>query len=163
MLVTDKYVFFYTSKFSQWYKRDFVVANVKYNCAEQFMMHQKALLFCDLETAEKIMATDDPQEHQDLGRIVKNFNAEIWDAACRDIVFEGNYAKFTQHEDLKELLLSYGKRSFVEASKKDKRWGIGMYSNTPGVEDPANWLGTNWLGEELTKVRDVILEEDENK
>lgn len=136
--------------------RDFIVDGVTYNCAEQYMMQQKALLFGDKVIAEEIMKAAHPSTQQDLGRKASPFDGALWDANCKEIVFKGNLAKFSQHEDLKELLLSYGDRTFVEASKKDKIWGIGMYSSDPGVEDPANWLGTNFLGEVVTRVRDEL-------
>ena len=40
----ERYTFFFTaaSPFSQWHPCEFTVDGVKYTCAEQFMMHQKA-------------------------------------------------------------------------------------------------------------------------
>ena len=40
----EKYTLFFTgeSPFSQWYMGDFTVDGYTYNCAEQYMMHQKA-------------------------------------------------------------------------------------------------------------------------
>jgi hypothetical protein len=40
----EDYTFFWKSEspFSQWYKSKFTVDDILYNCAEQFMMHQKA-------------------------------------------------------------------------------------------------------------------------
>ena len=37
---------------SNWYKSDFILYNNKYSSIEQYMMHQKALLFDDVKTAE---------------------------------------------------------------------------------------------------------------
>ena len=39
-----KYTFFWRSesKFSQWHPAEFEIDEIKYNCAEQYMMHQKA-------------------------------------------------------------------------------------------------------------------------
>jgi predicted NAD-dependent protein-ADP-ribosyltransferase YbiA (DUF1768 family) len=48
--------------------------------------------------------------------------------------------------------LGNGKRAYVEASPFDKIWGIGMKEYDKGVENPTNWKGTNWLGEELTRL-----------
>ena len=41
---TEKFFFFWKSKspFSQWHKADFVVDDVEFNCAEQYMMYRKA-------------------------------------------------------------------------------------------------------------------------
>ena len=40
----EKYTFFYTtsSPFSQFHPAEFTVDGITYNCAEQYMMHQKA-------------------------------------------------------------------------------------------------------------------------
>ena len=40
----EKFTFFFRtdSPFSQWHPAEFEVEGVAYNCAEQFMMHQKA-------------------------------------------------------------------------------------------------------------------------
>ncbi len=40
----QKFTFFWRSEspFSQWHKSTFYVDGIKYNCAEQYMMHQKA-------------------------------------------------------------------------------------------------------------------------
>jgi ribA/ribD-fused uncharacterized protein len=154
MTITDKYVFFYGSEFSQWYKRDMTMDGRIYNCAEQYMMHRKALLFEDFEVARMIMTTKHPSDQKALGRQVKNFNKEQWDAVVRDIVYQANLAKFVQHDDLKTLLIDLGKdRKFVEASPYDTIWGIGLSEKDPLIMNPVNWKGTNWLGETLDRVR----------
>ena len=40
----EKFFFFWKSQspFSQWHKAEFVVDDVEFNCAEQFMMYRKA-------------------------------------------------------------------------------------------------------------------------
>ena len=46
---------------------------------------------------------DDPQWV--VSRLkVKNFDADVWSAKCRAVVYKGNLAKFTQNEDLKKYL-----------------------------------------------------------
>ncbi len=77
-------VFFYGVKnvngeFSNHYVREFVVNGNKFRCVEQYMMAQKALIFRDFETFNKIMNSKNPAEMKHLGREVKNFNAEKWD------------------------------------------------------------------------------------
>ena len=41
---TEKFTFFFgnSSPFSQWHPAKFTVDGTEYNCAEQYMMHQKA-------------------------------------------------------------------------------------------------------------------------
>jgi ribA/ribD-fused uncharacterized protein len=159
MKITDKYVFFWNGIYSQWFMRDIIVDDVKYNCCEQYMMACKAQLFDDVESYKMIMYADNPKDQKALGRRVKGFSSIIWDQECKQIVFESNFAKFTQHPDLKTQLLDTGNRILVEASPYDTIWGIGMSETDHGVEDPKNWKGTNWLGIEITKVKESIMNE----
>jgi ribA/ribD-fused uncharacterized protein len=162
MTITDKYVFFWDGIYSQWYPEDMQIDGTFYNCCEQYMMEQKALLFGDKETAKKIMKTSSPAEQKALGRSVKNFNRDIWDQHCMSIVIKGNYGKFAQPGMLRKDLIHTGNRIIVEASPYDKIWGIGMEENDPGIEDPANWKGLNLLGHAIMTVRSLIIFESYN-
>lgn len=154
---TGKYVLFLTSEFSQWYPSDFVSKEGQtFHYAEQYMMYQKAMLFGDAETAEKILKAETPDEQKQLGRLVKNFDKEIWDQHARDIVYQGNYYKFTQNPHLWNVLERTGKKELVEAAHYDPVWGIGLKADDPLAADKANWKGKNWLGETLTKLRDDL-------
>jgi ribA/ribD-fused uncharacterized protein len=153
MRTTDKYVFFWNGIYSQWEFTPFNLDGYEYKTAEQYMMHQKALFFGDEDIAEKIMATDRPDEQKALGRKVKNFNADEWSKVCLGIVYKGNYAKFTQNEELKKELMETGDRILVEASPYDRIWGIGMGEHYEGIEDPMNWNGQNLLGWAIMMVR----------
>jgi ribA/ribD-fused uncharacterized protein len=149
----NKYKFFYNGIFSQWHKSSFEIDNIQYNCAEQYMMHQKAMLFGDFEIAEKIMNEEHPRDQKALGRKVKNFDVNVWNEKAKDIVYKGNYAKFKKDPLLLSALLETS-GTLVEASPYDCVWGIGLSMNDERIHDPKNWLGTNWLGEVLTKLRD---------
>lgn len=159
MKITNKHVFFWGGIYSQWYLRDIVIDNITYNCCEQYMMHQKALLFGDIYTAQEILEEKVPALQKKLGRKVINFDVNKWNSVAKDIVLKGNIAKFTQHKDLYHSILSTGDRILVEASPLDKIWGIGMDKDEYGVDNPENWRGTNWLGDVLTKVKKIIKEE----
>lgn len=149
----NKYTFFWSGPFSQWYKSDMVIDGVKFNCCEQYMMYRKALLFDDKEAITKIMKADDPYKQKRLGREVKNFNQKEWDEIARDVVYKANYAKFTQNEALKWKLINTFGTILVEASPFDKIWGIGLDEETASKTPEDEWPGTNWLGIEITKVR----------
>lgn len=58
---------------SNWYLSEFTVDSVTFSSMEQYMMYEKALLFQDQETAEKILQTDNVAEIKALGRSVKHF------------------------------------------------------------------------------------------
>lgn len=50
------------------------------------MMYQKAIVFKDTITAEKILDTKDPRQMQKLGRSVKGFQGWKWDEVKDEIV-----------------------------------------------------------------------------
>ncbi|MBQ5453396.1 MAG: NADAR family protein [Bacteroidales bacterium] len=141
---------------SQWYDCEFYVSGKKYFTAEQYMMASKALLFNDLEIYGKIFEAKTPQEFKNLGKLVKNYDSNTWNAHKDRIVIEGNIAKFSQNPDLKNFLLSTGDKILAEASPVDKIWGIGLPEDDVRVLDPANWQGENHLGNALMKVREML-------
>ena len=145
--------------FSQWYDRGFVIDGIQYKCAEQYMMAQKARVFGDDEIFELILKSDDPKDIKALGRKVKGFNSDLWNENKFRIVLEGNYAKFSQNEDLRDFLMSTNDKILVEASPYDKIWGIGMRESEDGVNNPKNWKGTNLLGFAIMQVRDMLMKE----
>ncbi len=123
-----KYLFFWGHKkelniskscLSQWYDAPFKINNIVYKMAEHYMMSEKALLFCDQEIYQKIIQANHPSEAKKLGRIVKNFDQEIWRNNRSNIVIKGNLAKFSQNTDLKEFLMKTGDRVLVEPSPRD--------------------------------------------
>lgn len=146
------------SCFSQWYACEFEVDGQKYHTAEQFMMAQKALLFGDHATYEKIMAADNPKDYKALGRLVKNFIPTVWDENKLQIVVKGNIAKFSQNEAIREFLLGTGDKVLVEASPYDEIWGVKLGMNDPKIQDPNNWRGENLLGCALMETRDILRE-----
>jgi hypothetical protein len=144
------------SPFSQWHPCDYQHNGVIYKCAEQGMMHGKALLFGDDEIAKKILATQDPRQIKALGRQVRFFIPEVWRQHCEQIVYENSIAKFTQNPCLLEVLLSTKGSLLVEASPYDAIWGIGL-SEKQALRVPSDkWPGSNLLGRILTRVRDEI-------
>lgn len=141
---------------SQWWSCNFSVDGVVYSCAEQYMMAEKARMFHDKEMLNMIMQAAHPKEMKAYGRAVQNFNQQQWDAACYQLVRKGNMAKFSQNPELYDYLMSTGKRILVEASPRDRIWGIGMGKSNPDAENPLKWRGKNLLGFALTEVRDSL-------
>ncbi len=149
--------------FSQWWLSLFVVEGIEYKTAEHWMMAQKARLFADTTTFEKILQCKSPAEAKKLGRQVKNYVDEVWLENRFDIVKEGNFHKFNQHEDIKIFLLNTNKRIIVEASPVDAIWGIGLAPDDPMANNPLNWKGLNLLGFALMEVRDELIEKVKSK
>ncbi len=147
---------------SQWYPAGFSVDGVYYATAEHYMMAEKARLF-DASKVEQIINAKSPGEAKALGREVENFNEDIWEEASFDIVVKGNLAKFSQNKEIKEFLLASKNRILVEASPKDKIWGIGLLATDELAEQPLKWKGTNKLGFALMQVREKILKDEQCK
>src|SRR6185437_16519920 len=108
---TDRFVFFWRGWPSQWIKGTFVVDGVTYNCCEQYMMAEKARVFCDDAALAMILKTSDPREQQALGRRVRDFDLRIWDRVCRGIVYSGNLARFSQNKTIAAALLATGEKT----------------------------------------------------
>ena len=152
------YTFFFgeESPFSQWHRCSFVVEDRTFNCAEQYMMHGKALLFRDAEIAAKILVADHPRAHKALGRKVRGFDGATWNRERERIVRDGNRAKFTQNTELRSQLMATRGTTLVEASPYDRIWGIGLAATDPRAQDPNLWRGQNLLGKLLTELRDEL-------
>ena len=160
--VTPTHVFFFgyegpepENTCQQWYSSPFVDDSTSppthFRTAEHYMMHHKALLMGDKEIAEMIVQSPTPAEAKTLGREVKNFKQEIWDANCDRVVESGNFLKFSQNEKCKAALLGTSNREIIEASPNDRIWGIGF--NALDAEGKEKEWGENKLGKALMKVR----------
>lgn len=121
MVVTDTHVYFYRNFYSQWHILDFKDDKGNtFNCAEQAMMYEKAMLFGDTETAAKIMAETYPGEQKNLGREVKGYVDSEWAAVRLEVVTKINYFKFSQHPKIKNVLcVKHKDKILVEASAID--------------------------------------------
>lgn len=153
----DPVFFWYTSSpFSQWHRSPFTVDGIVYNCAEKWMMAEKARLFGDEQSRYNILHTEDARAIKDLGRKIKNFDEEIWKEHRFDIVVKGNMEKFSQSEKLKKKLLSTGDRLLAEASPYDSIWGIGLCEEAAKTTPIDKWPGLNLLGKALMVVREIL-------
>lgn len=162
-----KYLFFWghqpskdgsmtASCLSQWWLCEFDVEGILYRSTEHWMMAEKARLFQDEEMLEKIIECKTPAEAKKLGRKIRNFAPEKWNANRYEIVKQGNLHKFGQNESMKTFLLQTQNRILVEASPVDPIWGIGLAKDHKNVEQPEEWKGLNLLGFALMEVREEL-------
>lgn len=147
-----------TNLFSQWYPCVFEVLGKTFNSSEQYMMYEKAILFNDYQSADKILCTSSAKKQKELGRGVKNFNESTWTDFCRKIVYEGNKFKFLQNPNLLQKLLGTEDSFLVESSPFDAIWGVCLSKESNEIHNIHNWRGKNWLGCVLTLLRDDIIE-----
>ena len=144
---------------SQWHRAHFDVDGQEFICAEQYMMHAKALLFGDERMAGKILEADKPFEHKRMGQNVQGFDEETWNAEREDIVLAGNRAKFGQNPGLARRLVATQGTILAEANPRDEIWGIGLADDDERVQQPGEWRGLNLLGAILMEVRQELLDE----
>ncbi len=138
---------------SNWYPAPFELEGVRYATTEHYMMAGKARLFNDPDALAEILVADSPKTAKGLGRKVRNYVDEVWKQHRFDVVVAGNHAKFEQNAALKRYLLGTGNAVLVEASPRDRIWGIGMGGSNPDAQHPERWRGSNLLGFALMAVR----------
>jgi ribA/ribD-fused uncharacterized protein len=123
--------------------------------AEQFKMAGKARAMGDDDSLRCILASEyDPANVKFLGRRIRPFDQERWDAVRLDIVTFGNYLKFTQNEQDQKTLMATGDRTLVYAAPLDNVWGIGLTPDDAQACYP--WRGLNLLGIALVRVREAL-------
>jgi len=141
---------------SQWWPAPFTVDGIVFATAEHYMMWRKAMLFGDEKIAAQIVEVPHPSQAKALGRQARGFDEATWAAHRSEIVVAGSVAKFGQDPRLREFLLATGDRVLVEASPRDRVWGIGLGAANERAEDPRQWRGLNLLGFALMRARAAL-------
>ena len=159
MRVVNNKVFFWSGVFSNWHPCIFTYKNITFNCSEQALMYEKAMLFNDVNIANQILNAKLPKEQKNLGRKVNNYDDKIWSAQREQIMVDILYCKFSQNEKLKNKMLQYKDYNFVEASPYDIIWGIGLHEDDNLILNENNWRGQNLLGKCLDKVCKMLSNE----
>ena len=107
---------------------------------EHYFQAQK---FAGTPLEERVRLAKTPEEAKRLGKI--NPARPDWKQIRDEIMLEAVRAKFTQHPNLREILLSTGDDLMAENAPRDDYWGIGE-----------NGRGTNRLGQILMQVRSEL-------
>lgn len=106
---------------------------------EHFFQAQK---FADTEYEEAIRAAKSPAKAKAMGRTRRYKLRKDWESVKDGIMREAVLAKFTQHDDLRAVLLATGDATLKENSPTDSYWGTGSHGG-----------GKNRLGRILMSVR----------
>ena len=106
---------------------------------EHYFQAQK---FTDMHYQEKIRKEKSPMVAARLGRDRKQKLRKDWESVKNNVMKKALTAKFTQHKDLKILLLSTGDAKLIEHTENDAYWGDG-----------GDGHGKNWLGLLLMQIR----------
>lgn len=131
--------------FSNFYQPvKFTYNGMDWNCSEQAFMYYKSL---DPTYQKSIRRSSDPYHIKRLGRNV--VLRPHWDTIKYPIMCDVVLAKFSQNDELKEILLSTGDKPIHEDCK-DEWWGGGP--NFPA--------GRDWLGKALVLARQTLILEE---
>jgi ribA/ribD-fused uncharacterized protein len=107
---------------------------------EHYFQAQK---FEDETYRQKIRKAHSPMLAARLGRDRKQKLRRDWEAVKVEIMRQAVRAKFSQHEQLRELLLSTGEAKIAEHTENDNYWGDG-----------GDGSGKNMLGRILMQLRE---------
>jgi ribA/ribD-fused uncharacterized protein len=110
--------------------------------SEHYFQAQK---FEDEAYRQKIRKTNSPMQAARLGRDRKQKLRPDWDSVKVGIMRQAVLAKFTQHDELRTLLLSTREARIVEHTENDAFWGDG-----------GDGSGKNMLGRILMEVREQL-------
>ena len=105
---TDDVTVFFTknSPLSNFHPADFDVDGQSYNCAEQYISYQKALLFENSDVAEQVLSLTDPKEMKQKVRRLQGYDEQKWHSEAPAILKTALTEKFSQNDHLKDVLLS---------------------------------------------------------
>lgn len=143
------------SVFSNFHPAKFVSDKIKYTCAEQMIQAEKAALFKDTTSLQRIMKLTCPYRIKAAGNKIRNFDKHIWGKECKQITKRAVQAKFNQNPPLRNLLKSTGSVDIVESSK-DSKWGTGLHLRNPRALDRSSWISKGLMNEILTEVRSSL-------
>ncbi len=141
---------------SNWYPSAFEIRDIMFSSMEQYMMYEKAIVFDDLDTAQKILEEDDVAKIKQYGRQVTNYEEVVWNGVRQIVVYRGLLAKFSQNENLYRKLKRTGTAILAECAVHDKIWGIGLSMHDANRFHIQKWKGKNLLGFALMQVREQI-------
>ena len=111
--------------------------------SEHYFQAQK---FADKAVQERIRGTSSPMQAARIGRDRKLTLRRDWESVKVSVMRQALLAKFTQHVELKELLLATGDAKLVEQTENDSYWGDG-----------GDGTGKNMLGILLMELRTSLL------
>jgi ribA/ribD-fused uncharacterized protein len=144
---TRTVIHFYTTTgeygcFSNFSRHAVFLKGKRWPTSEHFFQAQK---FAGTEHEQAVRRCKTPRAAADMGRSRKLPLRRDWESVKDQVMLEAVRAKFTQHEDLKALLLGTGNALLVEHTVNDRYWGDG-----------GDGSGRNMLGQILMRVREEL-------
>lgn len=144
----EKEIIFYRASgpygfLSNLYRREVAFEGRMFRCAEEAYQYGKPL---ETEVAEWLISAPKPHLCALAAHSLPSFDIRPdWNAVKVDRMRAVLKAKFTQHDDLKKMLLDTENAILIEGSNTDSFWGIGRKRN-----------GKNMLGILLMELREEL-------
>ncbi|KAL4452867.1 hypothetical protein ABPG74_002432 [Tetrahymena malaccensis] len=137
--------------FSNFYKSPIKLKGKIWQTTEHYFQAQK---FAGTSKEEEVRNAPGPGTAFRLGRKKdKQFPIRNdWEKAKNTVMYEAIKAKFTQHDNLKQILLSTKNNIIIEHTKRDAYWGDG-----------GDGKGKNTLGILLMKLRKELSAENKKE
>lgn len=135
-------------EFSNFSSHGFSLNGIYWRTVEHYFQAKK---FLNLELQHKIRNMDSPMKAAIEGRKKENPLRPDWEMIKDQVMYIAVKAKFTQHIELSNLLISTGNTYIVEHTQNDSYWADG-----------GDGSGKNMLGIILMKVRDELIKERRN-
>lgn len=136
--VNDEY-----GEFSNFAYYRFTLDKQHWPTVEHYFQAQK---FTDKAYQKKIRTASTPMLAATLGRDRKQKLRKDWESVKVGVMRKALMAKFTQHPELKDLLLSTNDAKLIEHTSNDSYWGDG-----------GNGSGKNMLGQLLMEIREKLI------
>ncbi|MDY3560701.1 NADAR family protein [Gemmata sp. JC673] len=128
--------------FSNFSRHPVFVRGKRWPTSEHFF---QAMKFEGTEHEERVRLAKRPMDAANMGRDRKRPLRRDWERVKERIMLDALRAKFTQHEELKAVLLGTGNAILVEQTANDSYWGDG-----------GDGSGKNRLGQLLMRLREEL-------
>jgi N-glycosidase YbiA len=128
--------------FSNFSRHPIFLDGKRWRTSEHYFQAQK---FRGTVHEEAVRLCKKPSEAASMGRSRKLPLRPDWESVKDEVMLEAVRAKFTQHKDLKAILLGTGDAALVEHTANDSYWGDG-----------GDGSGKNRLGQILMQVREEL-------
>ena len=150
---SDSDIYFYRvseayGEFSNFYARMIYINDQGWRTTEHYFQAMKFINSPDYMNT--IRNSNSGRQAANLGRSRDYPLREDWEEVKDEVMYEAVKTKFSQHSDLKEILLSTGSATLIEHTEKDAYWADG-----------GDGSGKKMLGIILMRVRDELREEEE--
>ena len=135
-------------EFSNFAAYPITLGGKRWPTSEHYFQAQK---FLDAASRNEILAAKSPMLAARMGRDRKRKLRPDWEAVKDDVMRAAVLAKFTQHNELRDLLLATGDARLIEHTTNDSYWADG-----------GDGSGRNMLGQILMEVRAKLQAEKDN-